>query len=173
MKKYTVIGVVALILAASVTSDRAQNVQIGTGVTVGSAAFPAGSILTNPLMNMNSALTASQGTGQYLTGSALSAGNLYYFAAGGLTAAKADVATTLPAICLAISTTQCVFSGVFKFSASQSWTAGNILYVSDTSAGAIVTTAPSTSGHFVQRVGVALANDTALVMPSLDVGGLQ
>ena len=128
---------------------------------------------TNPLMNAQSSLSASQATGLYLPGSSLTVGAAYYESSGGLAEAEANASTTVPAVCLAVSTTRCGFSGVFKFSGSQSWTAGNIIYVSDASAGALVTTAPSTSGHYVQRFGVALANDTILIMPSLDVGGIQ
>ena len=133
----------------------------------------ATTVQNNAILPQGVSLSASTGGGFVLVGSGLTAGYAYYQAAGGLTAAKADSASTLPAICIAISTTQCAFSGVWKFSGSQSWTSGNMIYVSDSGAGALVTTAPSTSGHFVQRVGVALANDTIHIMPSLDVAGIQ
>jgi hypothetical protein len=126
----------------------------------------------NPAINVDSSLGTSTGAGLYIPGSSLTAGNIYYQASGGLTAAKADVATTLPGICIATSTTTCTFSGVYRFSSSQSWTAGNQIYISDSSAGALVTTAPSTTGHFVQKVGIALANDTILIMPSINILGL-
>jgi hypothetical protein len=165
----TAAGVITL--TAPTSAGAANNILQLSNATTGATTWS--STLTNPLILSNSSLSTSQGSGLYLTGSALTVGTLYYQAVGGLTQAKADVATTLPAICLAIATTQCLYSGVFKFSATQGWPIGGILYVSDATAGAIVTTAPSTSGHFVQRVGIALAADTALVMPSLDVGGLQ
>lgn len=128
---------------------------------------------TNPQVNTSSSLGTSTGSGLYIPGTSLTAGSVYYMASGGLTTAKSDASGTLPGVCIAITTTACEYSGVYRFSGSQSWTAGNIVYVSDASAGALVTTAPTTSGHFVQRVGIALANDTLLIMPSLDVGGIQ
>jgi hypothetical protein len=141
----------------------------GTGTVFPTTAAPT---ITNPLLNVNSSLSASQGTGLYLPGS-FTAGEIYYMASGGLTAAEANASSTVPAVCIAISTTQCAISGVFKFSGSQSWTAGQILYTSDAGAGAILNSAPTTSAHYVQRIGVALANDTILFMPSLDVGTIQ
>ena len=66
-----------------------------------------------------------------------------------------------------------MYHGVYKYSATQSWTVGGVLYISDATAGALTQTAPTTSGHYVQRVGVAIAADTILIMPSLDVGGIQ
>lgn len=112
-------------------------------------------------------------SGLAITSSGLTAGSVYYQASGGLTAARANSATTMPGVCIAKNTTQCVFSGVYQYGSSQGWTAGALIYVSGASAGALVTTAPSTSGYQVQRVGVALAADTILIMPSLDVGTVQ
>jgi hypothetical protein len=127
----------------------------------------------NQLMNVDSTLGASTGAGSYIPGTSLTAGDVYYWGASGLAVAEANVSTTVPGVCIAVSTTQCAFSGVYRFSGSQSWTSGNIIYVSDTSAGALLNSAPTTSGHYVQRVGIALANDTLLIMPSVDVGGIQ
>ena len=127
---------------------------------------------TNPLGATNSSLGTSTGSGLAIAGTSLTAGSVYYQGASGLAAAKGDAAGTTPGICVAISATQCVYSGVYRFGTSQSWTIGGVLYLSDSSAGGLTQTAPSTGGHFVQRIGVALAADTMLVMPSLDVGGL-
>jgi hypothetical protein len=128
---------------------------------------------SNPTFVQGSSLGTNSGGGSTLVGSSLTAGSAYYFSSGGLAAAKADATSTVPAVCLAITTTACAYSGVYRFSSSQSWTAGQIIYVSAASAGALVTTAPASSGNQVQRVGVALAADTMLIMPSLDVGGVQ
>jgi hypothetical protein len=116
---------------------------------------------------------STSGSGMRIPGTGMTAGNVYYQAAGALTAARANSATTMPGICIADTSTTCVFSGVFRFGSTQGWTAGDILYVSAGSAGALVTTAPGTTGNQVQRVGIALANDTILIMPSLDVGQVQ
>ena len=148
-----------------------------TNVELSGAVVTSGSNVTTPgvnvAWNVDSSIGTSTGAGFYIPGSSLTAAKLYYFASGGLTLAKADDTSTVPAMCLSISTTACSFSGVYRFASSQSWTAGQLLYVSDASAGALVTTAPSTSGHYVQRVGVALAADTMLILISPDVGGIQ
>lgn len=169
-------GFSLIIQQSGTTTGAAVTLNCSTGMTCGlsggvvslSSAVPA-----NPQINVDSSLAAPQGAGLLIPGTSLNAGAVYYEASGGLTAAKADASTTLPGVCIAITTTACVFSGVYRFNGSQSWTAGNLIYVSDSSAGALTATEPSTSGHFIQRVGVALANDTLLIMPSLDVGGIQ
>lgn len=120
-----------------------------------------------------SSLATNTGCGTLIPGSSLVAGDAYYVGSGGLALAEANASSTIPGVCLAVSATACAFSGAYRFSSSQSWTEGNIIYISDATAGALVTTAPSTSGHFVQVIGVALANDTILLMPSLDVAGIQ
>jgi len=128
---------------------------------------------TNQVFNTNSSLGTSTGSGQYIPGSSLTPEKLYYQGASGLTLAKADSSTTVPGICISISTTQCVYSGTYRFSATQSWTVGGAIYVSDATAGSLTQTAPTTTGHFVQRVGIALAADIILIMPSIDVGRIQ
>jgi len=137
--------------------------------------FPASLVAppTNPALNTDSSLGTSTGSGFYLPGTSLTAGDLYYQASGGLTLAEANASTTVPAICIAISTTQCMTFGTYRFGSSQSWTSGQMLYVSDATAGAILNSAPTTSGHYVQVVGVALAADTVQFSASLDVGGIQ
>jgi hypothetical protein len=127
---------------------------------------------TNPVAATNSSLSAGAGSGLSIAGSSLTAGSVYYQGASALALAEANSASTTPGICVAVSTTQCVYSGVYRFGTSQSWTVGGVLYLSDASSGALTQTAPTTSSHLVQRVGVALAADTMLIMPSLDVGGL-
>jgi hypothetical protein len=129
--------------------------------------------LINPTSNTDSSLGTSTGSGQGIPGTSLTAGDAYYVGSSGLALAEANTSTTLPAVCIAVSTTLCIYNGVYRFSSSQSWTAGNTIYVSDATAGALVTTAPSTSGHYVQLVGVALASDTILIMPSLNTAGIQ
>lgn len=168
---------------------------------------------TNIQINTDSSLGTNAGSGLYIPGTSLTAGDVYYQASGGLTLADAcsfpafnvtfsngsavitgtntlnvgcaltftttgglptnfatattyfviatgltsgqfEVAATIggsaisagsagsgtqttngvnqaPAICLAVSTTQCMYSGTYRYSASQSWTAGQILYLSD------------------------------------------
>jgi hypothetical protein len=134
---------------------------------------PSATQLTNVIVPVGSSLSASTGSGLVLVGTSLTAGDVYYLGSSGLALAKADSASTIPGMCIAISTTQCAFSGVYRFSGTQSWTAGNLIYVSAAAAGALVTSAPATSTNLVQRIGVALANDTMLILPSLDAGTVQ
>jgi len=48
--------------------------------------------------------------------------------------------------------------------------AGAMIYVSATTAGLMTSTAPSTAGQQVQRVGVAKSADILFFDPSVDVG---
>jgi hypothetical protein len=145
----------------SITDDRTMFIQGGSGSN------------TNPTFTVGSSLSAGSGSGLAIPGTSLTAGDIYYIGSSGPALAEANASSTVPGICLAISTTLCAYSGVYRFSSSQSWTEGQILYVSDATAGAILNTTPTTSGHYVQRIGIALANDTLLISPSLDVGSIQ
>jgi hypothetical protein len=122
---------------------------------------------------MGSALAAGSAAGNAIPGAGLTVGSVYYVSSSGLALAKADASTTVPAIGIAVSDTLVLTYGVYKFASSQGWTDGAILYVSDATAGAVITSAPSTSGHLVQRIGVALASDTILIAPSVDVGTVK
>ena len=105
-----------------------------------------------------------------ITGSGLTAGSAYYMSSGGLALAKGDLSSTLPAICVAVSTTLCAYSGVYTTGGG--WTAGQQVYTSDTTAGGLTSTATSTTGHYFNKVGVALSTSQILIMPSLNVVGL-
>lgn len=105
-----------------------------------------------------------------IIGSSLTVGDGYYLSGATLTLAKADSASTLPGVCVAVTTTACVYSGTIT---NGSWTAGGLIYVSDSSAGALTQTIPTTSGHYVQVVGIATSTGAFLVMPSLNVAGIQ
>ena len=111
----------------------------------------------------------SGGSGNTISGTGLTPGSVYAEGPSGLVLAKANSASTLPAICIATTTTTCQISGLFTTSGL---TAGAIYYLSPSTAGAITTTKPSTSGQFIQRFGVAHSTTQLLVMPSLDVTGL-
>jgi hypothetical protein len=140
---------------------------------VQTTAFTEVMLANEPIATLNRENLSTSGSGLRLPGTGLTAGNVYYRGASALTAAKADSATTMPGICISDTSTTCVFSGVFRYGSTQGWTSGDILYVSASSAGALVNAAPSTSTNIVQRVGVALANDTILIMPSLDMGTVE
>jgi hypothetical protein len=97
-------------------------------------------------------------------GSAITAGS------AGSGTQTATVVTAMPAVCVASSSTACVFSGTIT---TGTWTAGGVLYLSDATSGALTQTIPSASGHFIQRIGVAISSSVMLVIPSLDVGTIQ
>ena len=120
---------------------------------------------------MQTGTAASGGGISTLTGSGLTLGNTYYMNGATITAAEANASTTLPAVCVASSTIACTFNGVVT--GLSGLTAGAVYYVSDGTAGAITATAPSTSGHYVQVIGVATSTTSLLVMPSLNYGGIQ
>jgi hypothetical protein len=123
-------------------------------------------IIDEPITILGPSLSSSAGSGLNIGGnSGLTAGSVYDTA---MALAKANATTTMPAMCLATSSSNCMFSGVYKFSGSQGWTAGQLLYPSSATAGALVTTAP---GNLVQIFGTALASDTMLIMPTLTMTG--
>ena len=134
--------------------------------------------IDEPIMKVGAALSggalaAGTGSGIVVIGASLTAEHWYYMASDVLTMAQADAAGTTPAICLAISTTQCMTNGVFRLASSPSWTLGTIMYLSITTAGHLQTTAPSATGNQVQRLGVAIAADVILVAPSMDIGEVK
>jgi len=146
----------------------------GTETTAPAINVPSGATLT---IQSGGTLTCAAGStcpaaAGSLTGTSLTAYNVYYMSGSALTNAEANSASTLPGICVASSTTVCVYSGVVT-NGSWTWTQGQVIYVSDSSAGGLTATAPSTSGHFVQIVGVATSATTLLVMPSLNILGIQ
>jgi hypothetical protein len=110
-------------------------------------------------------------SGGSLTGSGLTAYDVYYQGSSALALAEANASTTVPGICVASSTTACVYSGTVT-NGSWTWTVGGLIYVSASSAGALTQTAPGT-GNYLQLVGVATSATTMLVMPSLQVPAVQ
>jgi hypothetical protein len=107
-----------------------------------------------------------------IPGSSLAVGEVYYQGPGGLALAYATGLGTLPAVCIASSASTCIYSGVFKYATSQSWTPGAAIYVSDAFPGSLMQALPG-SGHYLQAVGVALASDTILIQISPIIGGVQ
>ena len=152
-------------------------VTLPTGITDASSTFnvPTGvtlNIASGATLNCAAGSTCpSSGSTGSLTGSSLTAYNVYYFGGSGLAKAKSDSSSTLPGICVASSTTVCVYSGVVT-NGSWSWTEGGLVYVSDATGGLMTQTAPSTSGHYIQIAGVATSSTTILVLPSVNVAGL-
>lgn len=138
----------------------------------GTSALPNGVTATTQAAGDNStkvATTAYTDGNSTIAGTSLTSGNVYYMSASALAVAKADSASTTPAICWATSTTACKTSGIVT---TTGLTQGAVYYLSAATGGAITATAPSTTGQFVQRVGVALSTTQLLLKFGIDVGGL-
>ena len=138
-----------------------------------SGALPDGTTETTQAVDSNDTKLATDAyvDNQFvITGTSLTAGAAYYLnSSTGLALAKADSSSTLPAVCVATSTTICRKLGHYT---TTSLTLGSIYYVSAATAGLLTATAPASVGQFVQRVGVASSTTVLEVMPSLDVLGL-
>ena len=109
---------------------------------------------------------------QFMTGSSLIIGSAYYRDVSALALAQADSLSTLPAICIANSATTCLTAGTYQFPASQGFTPGAPVYVSDNTAGGLTQSIPA-SGHYLQTIGTATAADTIIIQPIPLTGGLQ
>lgn len=87
-------------------------------------------------------------------------GECLYRKSDGWAIAKADSATTLPALGLCVETgtgsRKVLTHGIVR-NTSWSFTAGQKIYVSAGTAGAITSTAPSTATNHIQVIGVALS----------------
>jgi hypothetical protein len=77
---------------------------------------------------------------------------------------------TLPAVCVASSSTRCIYSGIIS---TGTWKAGGELYLSDSTPGALTQTLPSASGHALQVMGFAMSTTEILVKMSSDWGSIQ
>jgi hypothetical protein len=109
-------------------------------------------------------------TGNIITASGLTAGAVYAGRASGLVPAVMNSSPTNPAVCFAISSTQCQLNGYVITSGLQ---AGAMYYVSTTSAGAITATRPSASGTSLQIAGQALSSGVLLLTFSPDTGTIK
>ena len=139
----------------------------GSG-TLGGSLSVAGTISTASLTVGGVPITgASSGTGNVITASGLTAGAVYTTGASGLVPAEMNSSPTNPAVCFAISSSQCQLNG---YVTTSGLTAGAIYYVSTTSAGAITATEPSASGVCIQVFGQALSTTVLILTPSPDYG---
>lgn len=86
---------------------------------------------------------------------------MYIFGADAVKKAKADAAGTAQVACFATAVITSTGTGNFQFdgvlAGLTGLTAGSVYYLSAATAGAITTTAPSTTGQYVTRVGTALS----------------
>lgn len=87
--------------------------------------------------------------------------------------AKADSATTMPGVVIALeaieaeSTGSLAVSGRLVTNGAWSWTPGAFLYVSEAAGGRIASAAPSGSGEQVQILGYAETATTIRFIPNL------
>jgi hypothetical protein len=121
------------------------------------------------------------GTGIVVTMTALdglAVGELVHIDANGkLDQAHADAAADMPAIGIALTANasggdaevNVLLLGIYRDDSQFDFTPGAPIYVSDTTEGDFIETAPSSDGDFVQRVGVAITADIIYFNPSMDV----
>src|SRR6266478_2697572 len=92
---------------------------------------------------------------------------VYIDAADGVKKAKADASGTTKAIAIATTTITNGTTGVYKTAGTLAGlaglTAGSIYYLSAATAGAMTTTAPSTVGQYVVRLGTAVSTTELLI----------
>ena len=88
--------------------------------------------------------------------------------------ADADASTTVPAIGIALETKadgQACLVLIFGYIRDDSWTfTASMVYLSDGTAGGILSAAPSDAGDQVQRLGFAFHANKMFFNPSFDVG---
>ena len=113
-------------------------------------------------------------TGRWVTNIVVDAGNVYdllYIKSNGNwgQAIATSAATSLVTGIRGQDTNQVYMPGslALLMSTGGSWTAGDLLYLSDSVAGGITTTAPTGTGKFVVVVGVALGANKMIFNPSL------
>jgi hypothetical protein len=139
----------------------------GNGALSGSLSV-GGSLSATSLIVGGVAITGV--TGNIIAASGLIAGTIYAGGAGGLVPAVMSSSPTNPAVCFAISSTQCQLNG---YVLTSGLTAGAMYYVSTTLAGAITATRPSASGTSVQIAGQALSPTVFLLTFSPDTGTIK
>ena len=99
----------------------------------------------------------------YLSG--LNYGDCCYInSSGQFFQAKSDSTGTLPAVAIFLGHQRVAYGGLGT-KHDWAWTPGRLVYVSDATAGAMTQTPPSTSGHIIQAMGVAISATTILLMP--------
>ena len=171
------LGATPAINASAMTNFPTFN-QSTTGnaaTATGLASYPAlctGSQFSQGLSSGSNNCANVSGSGGSITGfGTLVAYDVYYMPAGGsLATAKADGSINLvtnPAVCVASSTSVCATAGNTVTNGSWSWTVGGVLYVSDATTGLMTQTSPSTSGHYVQQIGIALSATVILIQPGV------
>jgi len=131
-------------------------------------------------MSLTTALSANNsytGTIDTVTvGEAVAFGDVLYlkFSDGKYWKAKADAYTTTPAVVMAMASISANAAGIVLLNGyvrydSWSFAAANI-WLSASTAGAITSTQPSTTGNQIQKIGIALSSTKLIFNPSTDIG---
>jgi hypothetical protein len=123
------------------------------------------------LYSINASAEANLAPSNIITGT-FTQYNWYYAGSSGLALAEANASTTVPAVCFAVTTTVCQTSGLYNYTPG-GLTVGATFYLSDTTAGASTTTAPTTSTHYIQKLAISIDASHFIINPSYDVGYIQ
>ena len=120
------------------------------------AQLPAGDTLAGPIAEIELQSLTNGDAGNHVIGDIV-----YISAADTVKKAKADAAGTKDAVAVATATIANATTGFYQFSGVigglSGLTAGAIYYLSAATAGLMTTTAPSTTGQYVCRLGIALS----------------
>jgi len=97
---------------------------------------------------------------------------VYLHSGGKVFKSKADSDTTVPVKGIAVDAVGVNDAGIFLIEGfirqdAWGWTIGALLYASDTTAGAVIATAPDTTNDMVQRIGIAVTADIMWFRPDL------
>ena len=156
---------IAKITATGLTMADGENVYLGDGSSLN---------IATPLL-AGADHTYSGITAQMLAGGAISAFDLVciHTTTGEVVEADASASATSRVIGIAPAAISDTATGTvllhgFIRDDTWSWTTGGVLFLSET-AGAMTHTATTTSGAFVQAVGIALSPDVVFINPSLDL----
>jgi len=108
--------------------------------------------------------TAGEGISQFDTVYLKSDGKVYK--------SKGDSDTTMPVKGIAAADVTINEVGIFLIEGfirkdAWNWTIGALLYAGDTTAGAVIATAPDTTNDMVQRIGIAVTADIIWFRPDL------
>jgi hypothetical protein len=167
----------------AIINDASGIIQQGTNTNteIASAVIYSHIHNTDTTMNLANALTNDHNYSGLediqLVGESVVFGQLLYFnwTDKEWKLAKANASTTMPGLRIALEsktdgqTCKMLVKGYIRDDTDFEF-AGSMVYVSAATAGAMTSTAPSTTGQQVQRVGVAKSADILFFDPSIDVG---
>lgn len=132
--------------------------------------------VTVPMVALNPAPADTEASGiiaAVTVGENVVRGDILYLKSDGkYWKAKADAATTIPCVAIALGTINAnnsgnvMFTGYLRDDTAYNWTVGGLLYVSKDTAGVITQTRPSATGNQVQIIGYAVTADIIFFNPN-------